>query len=205
MTVRKKARVRGGWWLFFVAFVLAGCTERPLVCEPQAIFRPVPAIPKKGELPPDVHELELGPKLELAQVEIYPTSLIFFEDNRVRVWWRALGHIAARTQALYSSAERVVRSVEDPDEVFSLRRFSDGSSERVWLTFDTPTCRAPAPPPGRQHCAYGSEEWLVVDMTCRRERVQERRRKPRAGRGYSAVPSRARRAWRGAPSAQPSR
>ena len=189
LTAGEESRVRcrpatgGRGLLLFIVVLFAGCKERPLVCEPQAIFRPVPAIPKDGRLRPDVHELELGPRLELAQMEIYPTSLIFFEDDRVTVWWRALGHITARTQARYSPADRLVRSVDSPDQVFSLRRFSDGSSERVWFTFGTPTCPEPAPPPGRLRCVYGPEEWLIADMTCRRERLRERRRVARAGRG----------------------
>lgn len=185
LTAPDEGRARGGlasggvgWLSLFVVFLLTGCKEKPLVCETQGIFRPVPAAPKAGGSLPDVRALERGLELELAQAEIYPTSLIFFAENRVRVAWRARGHIAARTQALYSPAEGVVRSVKYPDEVFSLRKFSDGSSERVWLTFDTPTCADPAAPAGRLHCVYGPEEWLVADMTCRRESLREGRRRP---------------------------
>ena len=89
----------------------------------------------------------------------------------MRVEWTSFGHVASSTEARYSPEEGTARSIKYPRQVLSLWRFTDGSSERVWLGFTTALCIDPEALAGRARCSkYGPEEWLIADMTCRRER-----------------------------------
>ena len=95
-------------------------------------------------------------------------ALTLKSDNRARAWWTSLGHISRRNNLIFSPDEGLARNVKHPDDVYPMRRFSDGASERVRFGFRSTTCRDP----GRSSafCEFGEEElFLVAEMTCHRE------------------------------------
>jgi hypothetical protein len=71
-----------------------------------------------------------------------PGILVLKNRDRVTVSWES-GDLALESHLIFSPAEGLARSVNDPKYVYPMRRFSEGASERVRFGFRSDSCSAP--------------------------------------------------------------
>lgn len=158
--------IRSRCWLLLGAIVLVGCKARPVSCKATRVSRAAVA----GSLPADVpFDIETpGPELALGAVETMPLYLTFTTKSRVRSQWMSFGHVASYADLVYSTKEGLARNADDAKEVFPMKRFSDGATERVRFGFRSRVCTDPEALAGRTLCSrYGQQEVLLVaDMAC---------------------------------------
>ena len=134
-----------------------------MVCRTEAVFQALNPEQGAGAAPFNIERL--GPEVKRSVLHTVPGALTLKSDNRVTGWWTSLGHIHDYNDLIFSPAEGLARNVDDPKDVYPMRRFSDGASERVRFGFRTTACRDPGKHSGL--CVFGDENlFLVADMTC---------------------------------------
>ena len=107
----------------------------------------------------------LGPEVERTVLERVPGALTLTSDNRATAWWTVLGHVHDYNDLILSPAEGLARNGDDPGDVYPMRRFPDGASERVRFGFRSTACRDPGKRSGL--CVFGNDRlFLVAEMTC---------------------------------------
>ena len=108
-----------------------------------------------------------GPEVQPRDLQLKPIRLTFEDDRHARVDWLSFDLVTS-TEVAYSAGEELARDSKNPAESTSMKRFSEGLSDRVWLAFRSPICRD-AEVPGKTPCLeFGDPALLVVEMACSR-------------------------------------
>lgn len=180
--MRKPIRSQAGsppislrWTWVVLAPLLAGCCRsressdpRELVCQPIAMFEVLEPERDAGAAPFNIERF--GPEVNAAAVYIPPAYIGFSDGNIARVEWdTGTDFVMSTTQDfVYSPAEGLARNANDPSDVYPMRRFFDGKSERVWFGFRSSICREPGAYDDWVFCKRTKEKlFLVADMYCR--------------------------------------
>ena len=153
-------------WVSLVPLLAGACKPHDLVCNTEGVFQALKPEQGAGVAPFSIERL--GPEVKLRVLEDVPDGLTLKRDNRMTAWWTVLGHISRHNDLIFSPDEGLARNVKHPDDVYPMRRFTDGASERVRFGFRSTTCRDPGK--SSAFCGFGEEElFLVAEMTCHRE------------------------------------
>lgn len=152
-------------WVSLVPVLACACKSPDLVCEDGAYFQVLQPEEGAGVAPFSIERL--GPRLGAADLANVPGILTLTSNNRVIVSWDS-GDLFLDSKLVFSPDEGIARNVRAPDVVYPMRRFSDGTSERVRFGFRSRTCHPP-----RQFgiCHQGDDDlFLAVEMTCHPDR-----------------------------------
>jgi hypothetical protein len=109
----------------------------------------------------------LGPEIKSAYLEDMPGNLELRNNNHASVSWRG-GDFIAGSELVFSPSEGLARDVYNPKDVYPMKRFSDGTSERVRFGFRSSSCRSP-----RKFGVCDSKDdnlFLAAEMICHPER-----------------------------------
>ncbi len=150
--------------VLLTAFLADACKPRDLVCDRASYFQVLQPEEGAGVAPFSIERL--GPKLRDIDLPKVPGVLELHINNRVRVGWES-DDFARDSDLIFSPSEGVARNVKDPIEVYPMRHFSDGASERVRLGFRSPSCRVP-----REfgYCPTKDDDlFLVAELICHPE------------------------------------
>jgi hypothetical protein len=149
--------------LALVTLLASACKPHPLLCVTQAVFQPLNPEQDVGAAPFNIDRL--GPAVKAGILHNVPDGITLTGRHRARVHWSLLGHIYGYGDLIYSPDEGLARNIDDPKRVYPMRRFSDGTSERVRFGFRSTACRDPTQ--GTVSCEFGKEQlFLVAEMTC---------------------------------------
>ena len=159
-------RVSPRWaWISLVPVLACACKPRDLVCEDGAYFQVLQPEEGAGAAPFSIERL--GPKLGAADLPSPPGILTLARNNRVIISWDS-GDLFLESKLIFSPGEGIARNVNNLDDVYPMRRFSVGASERVRFGFRSPTCRTP-----RRFgiCAMRDDNlFLAAEWTCHPDR-----------------------------------
>jgi len=155
-------------WVSLIPFLAGACKPRPLVCESVGYFQVLQPQEGAGVAPFSIERL--GPEVKPISVGKVPTFLSLKRNNRVIVSWQVVDFLPI-SELIFSPSEELAWNVENPKDVYPMRRFSDGASERVRFGFRAPPCR---PRYAFAVCTpVGDPLYLAAEMICQPE--QERR------------------------------
>jgi len=162
-------RLRVSWWWAGIAlapFLAGACKPHDLVCENGSYFQLLQPEEGAGVAPFSIERL--GPEVKRSELASVPYALTLKSDNRVRVDWKSIGHILGHNDLIFSPAEGLARNVNRPNDVYPMRRVSDGASERVRFGFRSAACRVPGK--GIAFCQLGDDDlFLAAEATCHPE------------------------------------
>ncbi len=127
-------------WVSLVPVLACACKSPDLVCEGGAYFQVLQPEQGAGVAPFSIERL--GPKMGAADLAHVPDILTLTSNTRVIVSWDS-GDLFMDSKLIFSPGEGIARNVSNPDDVYPMRRFSVGVSERVRFGFRSPTCRTP--------------------------------------------------------------
>lgn len=152
-------------WVSLIPLLAGACKPRPLVCESVGYFQVLQPQEGTGVAPFSIERL--GPEVKRLSVGQVPSFLTLKSNNRVVVSWEVVDFLPI-SELIFSPSEGLARDVKNPDDVYPMRRFSEGTSERVRLGFRAPPCR---PRPAFAECTpVGDPLYLAAEMTCQPER-----------------------------------
>jgi hypothetical protein len=152
-------------WVSFIPLLAGACKPRPLVCDAVGFFQVLQPQEGAGVAPFSIERL--GPEVKRLSVAKVPDILSLRSNNRVNVSWGP-GDFVETSDLIFSPSEGLARDVQNPENVYPMRRFSDGTSERVRFGFRAPPCR---PRRAFAECTpVGDPLYLAAEMTCQPER-----------------------------------
>lgn len=151
--------------VLLTALVAGACKPRDLVCDKASYFQVLQPEEGAGAAPFSIERL--GPKLRSADLPKVPGILELKSNNRVRVGWES-DDFARDSDLIFSPSEGLARNVKDPSDVYPMRRFPDGASERVRFGFRSPSCRVPRK---YGYCPPRDDNlFLVAELICHPEK-----------------------------------
>ena len=158
-------RVLPQWaWVSLIPFLAGACKPPALECDPVSYFQVLEPREGTGAAPFSIERL--GPEVKRYSVEKVPGILELKRNNRVRVSWRQ-ADFGVYSDLIFSPSEGLAWNVANPKDVYPMRRFSDGKSERVRFGFRAPPCR---PRPAFAECTpVGDPLYLAAEMICQPE------------------------------------
>ena len=152
-------------WISLIPFLAGGCKPRDLVCDEASYFQVLRPEEGAGVAPFSIERL--GPTLRSADLPKVPAIIRLRSNNRVRVGWES-DDFARDSDLIFSPPEGLARNVKDPNDVYPMRRFSVGASERVRFGFRSPSCRVPME---FGYCPTRDDNlFLVAELTCHPEK-----------------------------------
>ena len=152
-------------WVSLIPFLAGACKPSPLVCDPVAYFQVLQPQEGAGAAPFSIERL--GPEVKRLSVAKVPDILSLKRNNRVSVSWGP-GHYVVSSDLIFSPSEGLARDVRNPKDVYPMKRFSEGASERVRFGFRAPPCR---PRSVIAECTpVGDPLYLAAEMTCQLDR-----------------------------------
>lgn len=152
-------------WVSLIPLLAGACKPRPLVCDAVGFFQVLQPQEGAGAAPFSIERL--GPEVKRLSVAKVPDILSLKRNNRVSISWGP-GDFIETSNLIFSPSEGLAWNVENPKDVYPMRRFSDGKSERVRFGFRAPPCR---PRPAFAECTpVGDPLFLAAEMTCQPER-----------------------------------
>jgi hypothetical protein len=152
-------------WVSLIPFLAGACKSPTLECDPVSYFQVLQPQEGAGVAPFSIERP--GPEVKRYSVARVPGILTLKSNNRVNVSWRQ-GDSFESSDLIFSPSEDLARDVKNPEDVYPMRRFSDGKSERVRFGFRAPPCR---PRPAFAECTpVGDPLYLAAEMTCQPER-----------------------------------
>ncbi len=150
-------------WVPLVSLLAAACS-RDLVCENARYFHvPEPNAVVPGIAPFSIERL--GPEVKSTDVEGVPVALRLKRGTRVAVDWGQQGHVYGRKELIFSPGDGIAEYVDEAlqEEVFPMKRFTEGALERVRFGFRSRDC------PGGSCTNANPRLFLVAEMSCHRE------------------------------------
>lgn len=152
-------------WVPLILFLAGACKPPALECDPVSYFQVLEPQEGTGAAPFSIERL--GPEVKPVTVQKVPGILVLKKNNRVRVSWRELDFFES-SDLVFSPSEGLARDVRNPEDVYPMRRFSDGGTDRVRFGFRAPPCR---PRLAFAECtSVGAPLYLAAEMTCQPER-----------------------------------
>ena len=152
-------------WVSLIPFLAGACKPRPLECDPVGYFQVLQPQEGAGAAPFSIERL--GPEVKPITVQKVSGILVLKRNNRVRVSWR-VSHFFESSDLVFSPSEGLARDVRNPKDVYPMKRFSKGASERVRFGFRGVPCR---PRIAIAECTpVGDPLYLAAEMTCQLER-----------------------------------
>lgn len=152
--------------LLVLLICASGCRERPVACKAQKYVRLVNDA-EQGPTGAPLRADHLGPEVRPRDLQLKPVRLTFADDRHARVDWLSFDLVTS-TKVVYSAGEEMARDSKDPTVFSPMKRFSEGTSERVWLAFRSPIC-SDTEVPGKAPCReFGEPALLVAEMSCTR-------------------------------------
>lgn len=162
------------WWIWvpFLFLLAGGCKPREpreLRCVPSAIFEALEPKQEAGAAPFSIERL--GPRVESDVVEDTLDHIILTDGKNGSVTWMFMSHFSIVIDIAYSPTEGLARRVDLPEEVYPMKRFIDGKSERVRFGYRSKVCLQLGKDGPYVYCKGGKysedERFLVADMTCK--------------------------------------
>ena len=153
----------GLFLLLLLAWALS-CRQCLVTCKPMRYAR-LAADTGAGGTP--FRADHFGPEVQPRDLQLKPIRLTFEDGRHARVDWLSFDLVTS-TEVVYSASEELARDSRNPAKSTSMKRFSEGLSDRVWLAFRSPICRDAAVP-GKTPCReFGDPAPLVVELSCSR-------------------------------------
>ena len=152
-------------WILLVSFLAGACKPPKLVCDSVGFFQVLQPQEGAGAAPFSIERL--GPEVKRLSVAKVPDILSLKRNNRVSVSWGP-AHYVVSSDLIFSPSEGLARDIRNPENVYPMRRFSEGASERVRFGFRAVPCRPRIP---IAECTpVGDPLYLAAEMTCQLER-----------------------------------